>query len=123
MNHQITQILFQRLPYVFILSLFFCLVPWKHLQLISFEFWVVISVTGLLVFQMIKDNDIIWGIIVGLFSFYCFWMVLAILSDLHKPGDNKDEFLLYAFLIAIFTVNIWLILVNPVRRKRIISSL
>ena len=113
------------MPYILILSLFFCIVPWKLIQVISLEFWIVVGVTGLLVFQIIKDNDIIWGIIVLLFSIYCFWMVLAVLSDLRKPGVIKDDFILFSsmFLIAIFVVDIWLLFVKPTRVKKLAEIL
>ena len=115
MNNPFTKLLFQRLPYVLILALFFCIVPWNQLQLFSAEFWIVVVVTSLFLFQIIKNNAKVWGLIVALFSFYSVWMVLAFLSDLNKSGTSKDEFVLYGnlFLIALFLVDIWLIVVKP----------
>ena len=115
MNNPFTKLLFQRLPYVLILALFFCIVPWNQLQLFSAEFWIVVVVTSLFLFQIIKNNAKVWGLIVALFSFYSVWMVLAFLSDLNKSTAPKANFVLYGslFLMVLFLVDVWLILVKP----------
>lgn len=115
MNSPFTKLLFQRLPYVLILALFFCIVPWNQFQLFSTEFWIVLVITSLFLFQIIKNNVKIWGGIVALFSFYAVWMVLAFLSDLNKEGNPKPDFVLYGslLLMGFFLLDIWLILVKP----------
>jgi len=119
MNNPFTKLLFQRLPYLLILALFFCIVPWNQVQLFSTDFWIVLVITSLFLFQIIKNNVKIWGFIVAFFSFYAVWMVLAFLSDLNKSGTAKGDFVLYGslFLIALFLVAIWLILVKPDKVK------
>lgn len=115
MNHPFRELLLQRLPYILILALFFCLVPWKSMELFSSQFWIVLAVTGLFLFQIIKNNTIIWGLIVFLFSFYACWMVLAFLSDLNKAGEQPKEFIVFGslFLVALFLMDIWLIRSKP----------
>ena len=119
MNLPLLSLLFQRLPYVLILCLFFCLVPWKNMEFFSFNFWIVLCMTGLLLFQIIKNNKFIWGLIVFLFSFFAIWMVLAFLSDINKAESLPTEFVFVGgvFLVGLFLLDLWLIRCSPEKEE------